>query len=468
MSDPSGGAHGGAPPHLVIVAPFWGAPAHVGVYRVERFLRWARARGVRVTMVRAGSSDRVEHTSTGVEVVVADPIRFYRDQPPAGAPSGPPAPARRENRFRRSVATTLLSPDPGIAWAHRAATHPTVREHARGARWVLSSSPPESSHLCAWQLARGAGARLVADLRDGWLDDPLKPALRRYRLRRWHEGRWERRVVRDAACVFVTSAVWRDMLVARYPAAASRTVVLTNGYPPGVDGGDVAARGRAAGAARTAGRPLELLHAGRFTTSRATQTVGRLLEPLLAGVRRGSYRGRVRLLGDLGPDDKAAVEALRPAYAAAGWTVEHADRVARDEALAALDGADGLLLLSATPPTIPSKLFEYLPARRPVFAVTPAAGAVWQACAELPQVTLVAPDDPEAGAAAAARFLDDCARGPAAVRVPAGFAEPALAAVFASALGLPDGAPDARPHPGDVDASSAAREPASAARAGRR
>lgn len=71
--------------------------------------------------------------------------------------------------------------------------HPLVLAHAAGAAVVISSSPPESTHIGSVRLADALDAKLLVYLRDGWLDEPLKPYLNRFtaslrnlaRLRAW-------------------------------------------------------------------------------------------------------------------------------------------------------------------------------------------------------------------------------------------------------------------------------------------
>lgn len=418
----SGPPHG-TPSGAVIIAPFWGASAHVGVYRVERFIRWLSGRGFPLLVVRAGSTDACAMRSWGQELTVRDPIGFYRDAP---AGSGPPI--RRGSAIRRAVAVTVLSPDPGVVWARYVARHPGVLAAAAGARWVLSSSPPESAHLAAWKLARRLGATLVADMRDGWLDEPNRPTLRYSPLHVWYEGRWERRVLFEARATFVTSPVWRDLLVRRVPASAGSVIVLPNGYPRAMPNPARVPRAPAAG--------LYLLHSGRFTTSRGSQAVERLLRPLLAGIARSASRGTVRLLGDLAPRDHAAVAHATAAFAARGWQLGCTERVGREAALVQLQEADGLLLLAVSRAAIPSKLFEYLAAERPVLAVTGAGSAVWQACEGIASVFRVNLDRPDTHAADVASFLAACERGTAGATPPERFAEPALERVFARGLGL--------------------------------
>ena len=64
---------------VLIVAPFWRHAPHVGIHRVERFVRWLHESGVRIVLVRAGGTENVTATEWGTEITVRDPIGLYRD-----------------------------------------------------------------------------------------------------------------------------------------------------------------------------------------------------------------------------------------------------------------------------------------------------------------------------------------------------------------------------------------------------
>jgi len=405
---------------VVLVAPFWNRPGHVGVYRVDRFLRWLGAEGVSVVLVRAASRDWVASRPWGVEIAVRDSFGFYPDQAPDRA-----APhTRKPSRVRRAVATTLFNPDPTVVWARRMARHPSVLSHASGADLVLASSPPESVLLGAARLAERLGAGFVADLRDGWIDEPNRPVMA-WRWRRWLEARLEARILRRAGAILVTSRRWKELLIERLPDIGAKTLVLTNGYPitdiPGPP-------------PSSAPGGLTLLHAGRFSGSRRSQTVGLMLAPLCHATP-GATGGRIRLLGALEREDYIELQSWVPRLAGTGWTVQAEPAVARLEMLRELAAADGLLLLAVSGAAIPSKLFEYLKARRPILAVTPRSGAVWALGSELPQMFLLEPGD--AGAApTVAAFLDACRSRDLEYVLPEEYGEPALAARFRRALAL--------------------------------
>jgi len=405
----------------VLVAPFWNRPGHVGVYRADRFLRWLVAEGLSVVLVRAASRDWVTPRPWGVEIAVRDPFGFYPDR----APDHTAPHTRKASRIRRAVATTLFTPDPTVIWARRMARHPTVLAHADGAELVLASSPPESVQVGAARLADRLGAGFLADLRDGWLDEPNRPVLA-WRWRRWLEARLEARILQRAGAILVTSNRWKELLIARLPALGEKTIVLTNGYP--------LTRIPEPPSSSTRGM-VTLLHAGRFSGSRRTQTVGAMLEPL-RHVSPGGGGGRIRLLGTLEQEDYRELESWAPRLAATGWTMQTEPAVARHEMLRELAAADGLLLLANSEAVIPSKLFEYLTAKRPVLAVTPRTGAVWALGSELPQMFLL---EPAAGAAAVpivSAFLQACRTRDYEYVLPEEYGESALAARFRKALAL--------------------------------
>lgn len=362
----------------VIFAPFWRQANHVGNLRVDRFVRWLAVDGYHVVMIRAGSVDQTREEIWGTEITVRDPVGLYQD---ASLPGVQP-PARKPNKLRRVLSNWLFNPELGVVWAHLAARQPSVLEAASGAGFIISSSPPESAHVGAWKLSRRLGVPHIVDMRDGWLDEPLKPLLRTSALRRWQEGRLEARILRDASAIQVTSDVWQELLCKRLPEIASKVTVLTNGYPTSMPQATRAERER-----KNTG--LVLVHAGRFFGSMLTRSPDLLLQPLLEGIKHKASQGTVKLIGLLSAEELEIIERYDVPFADQGWNIECPGGLPRHELLQLLPQADGLLLLSETFAAIPCKLFEYIPTGRPILVVTDRNSATWQVCEKLPQATLV-------------------------------------------------------------------------------
>ena len=192
--------HGGGT--VLIIAPFWRHPMNVGNYRVDRFTRWLKDGGYQVVIARAGPEDDVEQTDAGHEITLRDPLTLY---PVAETRS---TRRRKPNKVRRFLAYVVFNPDPSIVWARRVVNHPLVKEYAGNTVCVMSSGPPDSSHIAASRLAERFGAKFIADMRDGWLDEPLKPLLRKYKFQQMREGRLEKRILSQADRIVVTSEVW--------------------------------------------------------------------------------------------------------------------------------------------------------------------------------------------------------------------------------------------------------------------
>ncbi len=422
----------------MLVAPYWESPGHVGFKRAARFARWIVASGRELVIVRAGPESSVrllrpDLSSTpcaeapadtcGRVVTVRDPLGLKVYMGSAGSP-GPEGASRTTTGWKSSLVTLAFNPDATAAWARKAAGDASVAEHCRGAEWVVASSPPEACHLASYWISRQTGARLCVDMRDGWLDEPLKPLLQRWAWRRWLEGRWESRVLRRAEQVFVTSDVWMELLNNRLPFTRGKTAVLTNAYPPGPhpEPPPLPKRER-----------LKLIHAGRLAGSRNTQTMGALVSPLMASLG-DPWKADVQMVGSLNTDDLAEMERMRPVFEAAGWTLSHHAAVPYAEMQERLRMADGLLLLCASRAPIPSKLFDYIPTRRPIFCVTPATSALARAVADIPQAVCVDPSGRDSHAPLASRFLAMCHEAPARTAVPERFSDEALSRVFTAAL----------------------------------
>ena len=408
----------------LIIAPFWRQPGHVGVYRIDRFIRWLSAVGVEIVLIRAGSNNEVTKTNWGTEITIKDPLKMFPDPKP-GATF--PISNRKPNRFRRQLSLVVFNPDPTVLWSRRIVSHNLVLKHSSGVNWVLSSSPPESAHLAASVLAKRLNAQLIIDMRDGWLDEPCKPLLCTSRIQRWREGRLEGKILRQAHRIFVTSSVWKELLTARLHIVEDKVIVLTNGCPI------INRTEKSEQAALNGNEKLTLIHAGRFTGSRHTQKVKCLLEPLYSEIKKLTIHGRVILIGSLEREDLNEIDCWRRLYNERNWNLELRSQVSREALFPLLAKANGLLLLSISNAAIPSKLFEYLVVKKPILAITPHNSSVWRICESNssmygfdPQMT---DSDRRIGG-----FLNACQRKEHQFIIPEKFCESSLANIFLNEL----------------------------------
>ena len=403
----------------VIFAPFWRRPGHVGNNRVDRFVRWLAEDGYQVVIIRAGSRDELRETAWGGELTVRDPLGLYRDPVTEGE-----TPAlRKPNKLLYWLAYWLFNPDPSVMWARAAAANSRVQDAVADADFILSSSPPESAHVGAWMLARKLNRPHIVDMRDGWLDEPLKPILINSALRRWLEARLEAKILANAARIFVTSDVWRDLLCHRLPIIADKTAVLTNGCPKEVECGEAIINHA------SAEDGLVLIHAGRFSGSDRRRTPDILLAPLLNSIRQKPSRGIVRLIGPLPAEELAEIAKYDNRFEEMGWRIECPGSMPRDRLLEMLPKASGLLMISASRAAIPSKLFEYIVAHRPILVVTERNSATWQVCEKLPQAFLIASGG-EPSTSDACDFLEIAGTGAPIGTCPEAFSEISLAHLF--------------------------------------
>jgi hypothetical protein len=401
-------------------------PQHVGVYRVDRFVRWLSEAGAEVVLVRAGRRDGATKTSWGVEIEILDPLgRSWDAEPDMFAEV-------RKSALRwglDSVVNWFFNPDPAVLWARRAARHPLVLENAKGAGLVLASSPPESVHVAAALLATRLKVDLVVDMRDGWLDEPLKAYLGKISLLRWWEGKLERRILRQARQIFVTSDVWKEMLSGRLPFTETKTAVLTNCYPNWSSA--------EASIPRVPSPPKKctLLHAGSFTKSKFNNRPVLLLERLWEGLPVDGENFQVVLQGQMSVDDLADIESWREKFTTKGVEIIIRPPVSRDQLPTQLQAAGGLLMLSATRASILAKIYEYLPSRRPILAITFRGSSVWRLATEVPQLFIADIEDLGHSRDAISCFLDACITDQFDSDVPDRFSEEQNRRIFLEHIG---------------------------------
>jgi glycosyltransferase involved in cell wall biosynthesis len=240
--------------------------------------------------------------------------------------------------FRRSVLRFARARDPDVIW---------------------STADPWSSHLLAAHVARRLDRPWVADFRDPWTLCRVRTA-RRPDWVRAVDRRVEARVIERADRLVFTAERTRALYADAYPRHADRMRVVTNGYVGEVQPFSATPTG-SAGAGR-----IVLRFFGRFRPLSSARRIIRVLKELRALDLEAFRSVEVRSVGGLDDTDRRRAEAagVAPAFVAE----QAVDRAARPERLSSSD----LLLLSVEPgrdEILPAKLFDYLAAGRPVFAL---------------------------------------------------------------------------------------------------
>jgi Glycosyl transferase 4-like domain len=355
----------------ILIISFWFPPSNVvGAIRVGKLARYLLRQGHETRVL---TTDIVEDRSLPVEIPKEyilseyqrrkdwlDPFaRYFR--PRAAAPVAASGKMSEDEAkgsrtpvsdwFKRQYHGLIHLPDMRTDWIKTAV--PAGRRLVE--EWqpdiIFASGPPFTGLIVASRLGRAFNIPWVADLRDLWVDNPYyghsEPGWRRP-----IEAILERRTLRNAAALVTVSPVWAEQLLRRHGKTAG---VIYNGYaeedfprsPSHEDNGEVLTI-RYTGSIYQGFRDPSALFA-------AIGLLGRTLRE----------RVRVEFFGDAGHEvlalaaqhrvrDSVNVRSLVPYRCALKLQME----------------ADILLLLQWSDKrdegNLPSKIFEYLYARRPI------------------------------------------------------------------------------------------------------
>ena len=278
----------------------------------------------------------------------------------------------RHLQFKGRYLGWMARPDRWISWKFDAIRQGLTLIDEFKPDVIWSTYPIATAHVIASALHRKTGIPWIADFRDpmaqdGYPADPLT----------WQSYK---DIEADAAgharyCVFTTPGAAR-MYQQRYPAAASRIVVLENGYDEesfATVTPKASLPASSLGLSAPGSRPLILLHSGIVYPSERDPT--QLFEAL----------GRLKAQGRLSPADvrirfRASVhddllQSLAQAHGAQDF-IELCPPIPYREALAEMLAVDALLVMQASNcnAQIPAKIYEYLRAGKPILGLTDPEG----------------------------------------------------------------------------------------------
>ncbi|MBM4083895.1 MAG: glycosyltransferase family 4 protein [Planctomycetes bacterium] len=267
-------------------------------------------------------------------------------------------------KARDAVRTYLVVPDLKVGWAPFALAESLAIARRARPHVVLTSSPPHSLHLVGLALKLAIGAKWVADFRDPWTQNAAYPFASGFR-RRMDEC-LENAVLRNADVVIANTETNRSKLLTKFPALAQeRCVTITNGF--NLDEYERAATQRLT--TREAGRKLHLVYTGVLYPGMGESffTALKELKEEHAGIANDFH---LEIVGEIQPEHRAAVE--RHGLAS---VVECRGFLPRQVSLTRQAMADALLCILPNSEEargwVPSKLYAYLPAGKPILGIVP-------------------------------------------------------------------------------------------------
>ena len=260
----------------------------------------------------------------------------------------------------------MARPDRWVSWQFDAIRQgrKLINEFKPDVIW--STYPIATAHVIAAALHKHSGIPWVADFRDPMAQDgyPADPVTRQSYIRIETEA-----ANHAAHCVFTTPGAAQDYRQ-RYPSAASRMVVLENGY----DEESFASAGLQESYCPPApGKPVVLLHSGIVYPSERDPT------QLFMALQRLQKAGAINP-ADLRIRFRAAAhdDLLQSLAAQHGVQdfIECCPPIPYRAALAEMLSADALLVMQASNcnAQIPAKIYEYLRAGRPIMGLTDPTG----------------------------------------------------------------------------------------------
>jgi glycosyltransferase involved in cell wall biosynthesis len=269
----------------------------------------------------------------------------------------------------------MALPDPWVSWALTAVPRGLAMIRQYRPKVIWSTYPIATAHVIGYALHRITGLPWIADFRDPMIEvdphtgerTPSAPSVW------WARKRVECLAVRNCAkAVFVAPGAQRLYMERYADVPKDRWVLIGNGYDESHF--MEAERIFSKQPMRATNRPILLLHSGilypgpdrdpsEFCAAIASLRIAGKVSPMTLRVRfrASGYESRYRaVVKEHGVEDMIAIEPPIPYR----------------DALAEMLSADGLLVFQGytSNPAIPAKVYEYLRARRPIFALVDVEG----------------------------------------------------------------------------------------------
>lgn len=230
---------------------------------------------------------------------------------------------------------------------------------------ILSTSPPFASHMVGRKLSKAFKIPLVVDFRDRWA---MSPAYKSYF--GWRDvvnAKLEGAVIKHARAITATTPAQAEHFSLSYgEGAEGKTHVIWNGF----DNDDYSSIEKI----RPAGNKMTISHVGKLIGARSLLPLLQAMEALDENVLNDI---NLKMIGMLSPLNKELISR-------APWAsiITDMGAMAHLDALREMFSTEVLLIVQFKEDdgmrAVPSKVFEYMRAARPILAICPRGSQVWK------------------------------------------------------------------------------------------
>lgn len=365
---------------LLLITYYWPPSGGAGVQRTLKFAKYLPEFGVRPFVLTVDENKAfypfldqsllrdVAPDLYVVKTQSTDLLRRFRDMfPKAEVPQAGFAGHNKDtlkSKLMRFVRGNLLIPDARVSWVK-----PAYREAVRvlqeeGIDTYQISSPPHSSQLIGLKLKkRFPDKKWIADLRDPWTDIYFYKDLLHTPLAKAIDARYERKVLEQADEIIVVSKSIKAGLAAKVPGIDNKIHVIPNGFD----------RDDFKSGSNPPENELLFTYAGTIADTYNPEVVFKVLKQIDQKYPNSPLR--LLFVGKTTDGIKHLVQKH-----GVGSLVRFIDYVPHGEIITYLKNTTGLLLVIPDTPDakgiLTGKLFEYLAAQKPIWAIGPAGGDV--------------------------------------------------------------------------------------------
>ncbi|MBU0559464.1 MAG: glycosyltransferase family 4 protein [Bacteroidetes bacterium] len=359
---------------VLIITYYWPPSGGPGVQRVLKFVKYLPQFGWEpiVLTVEKGNYpsidyDLINEIPVGCKVYrtkIFEPFELYSKI--TGKSTGEKIPTfvlnssqheKLSEKLSKKLRANLFVPDAKIGWIKHIVKEGEKIIAREKPDLIFSSSPPHSLQIGAMKLAQKTGLKWMADFRDPWSTAFWQNDIRRMKLAKNRDSKYEKAVLQRADAV---SSVSKSIVADFENITKSNFHVLPNGYDY-EDFDNI-----------TPSTSKKFIISYTGTLSK-TQRIDNFLESLVKLNASLLENVEVNFYGTLHPDISASIQKSN----IAGIINIH-EGVAHKKIIEILMNSDMLLLVIPDTPKnegiLTGKLFEYLASRKPILGIGPKHG----------------------------------------------------------------------------------------------